>query len=128
MSITFLLVFLLIPSCALAVAWWFWFSPAWDQQPAPRWRRTFLLGGLISASTATALDRLYLNHTVSAMISRNISESIVWNLLGDLIAISFLVVLMSLVLGKGQARLPMGAWLFAFLGVNYITFAAYFTY
>jgi uncharacterized membrane protein len=42
------------------------------------------------------------------MVSRGISESIVWNLAGELIAISFLVLLTSLVLGKGQARLRMG--------------------
>jgi hypothetical protein len=47
--------------------------------------------------------------------------------MGKLPAVSLFIAVVGLVLGKGQARLPMSAWLITFPGANYIAFVMYFT-
>ena len=128
MSILSIFLLFVIPVSALAVAWWVWFSPDFDEQLAQRWRRICLLCGLLAAFLATALNVLLLNHTVSRMRSNSLSVPIVWSFMGYLVAVSVLIAVVGLILGKGQARLLMGMWLFTFLGANYVAFVMYFTY
>jgi len=71
---------------------------------------------------------LLLDHTVSTMRSNSLSVPIVWSLMGYLVAVSVLIAVAGLILGKGQARLFMGVWLFTFLGANYLAFVMFFTY
>jgi hypothetical protein len=128
MSILSMFFLFVVPVGALAIAWWVWFFADFDKHPAQRWRRILLLGGLISAFLATVLNVLLLDHTVSTMRSNSLSVPIVWGFTGYLVAVSVLIAVVGLILGKGQARLFMGVWLFTFLGANYMAFVMFFTY
>jgi len=118
MKILFFLFFL--PVASVAIGWTFWFYPDFDQQEVPRWRRNLLFGGLACASIATSLGVPFLNHTVTAALSREIPLSGGWIVVASLVCLCVPLILLSVFLGKGQARLVLSAWLIAFLAANYV--------
>jgi len=120
MSARFLLLLFLAPILALAAAWWRLISPGRDEQVAPRWRRSFLFGSILSASVATIADMFFAFHELTIADGKIPQSSAIWHFAGPVAGILILSSMVTLALGKGSARAFMLGWIVTIVAVTYI--------